>query len=513
MDIGIIVKFVLVFPEREREQIASWGLICLHTTFFASVTLQQINFEVATMRKHFILAAVAAISLQSAHAVVIVNGVPGEDADSMSPFETLQAAVNFANAGSETEIEIHTNGPIPGMTVENVPLNHGLTIRAGAGFSPVINTGLVLAPANTTPPLITLTNLNVITTLLGTPLIVGCDVTATNCVFSTTPQAGTSAYGPAVTAAYPTSSTLSTLAMTSCTMIGHHGLQAGRGARDYVLTQCVVEGRPTDLPPGFSHGIGHNMNWTSSFGARMGTAQGFTEISEPRTLTLNRTVVRGGRPLGWPYPTLDPAFHYPNENNTIGPVTATNTVFEGLNINGSAEASRINYPTLPANQNPNSTFVHCTSRSNASFGTWVFQNGLQAVTHTFKNSLFDNPNSYGIMKESNSNVTLVGDANTYNVVAPGWGLILPDGTPLPAFEATEINYAGTGGVPNLTGSYGNLVGPHPMVTAKALAVAPAVTTDKDDQPRPMPAGATRSDIGADEINESAPTAVGDWNLY
>lgn len=347
------------------------------------------------MRKHICFVAAIAISLQSAHALVIVNGAAGEDLDNASPFETLQAAVDYANANAETVIEIQTNGPLIGMSLEGVTLNQPLTIQAGSGFSPVLISPLILLPANTTE-LITLKGLEVSTQGLATPLLVGCSVTATNCIFNANP-AGGGAYGPAVTAALESPDSDGILTLESCTLIGHIGLEAGRACRIYNLTRCVVEGRPVDLPPVFSVGISNAMNWRSGYATRLGSAQGFAEISEPRALNLTNCIVRGGVPLGWPNSTLDPAY-YANENSTIGPVTAINTVFDGLNIGGRAEASRILNPALPANQNPGSQFLHCTFRSADAWGGLLLSRRaaghLHLLEHSFRSALVQLRDSY-----------------------------------------------------------------------------------------------------------------------
>jgi len=46
------------------------------------------------MKSLIITMAIAAIAAQS-QAVIVVNGVAGEDLDGVSPFETLQAAAVF----------------------------------------------------------------------------------------------------------------------------------------------------------------------------------------------------------------------------------------------------------------------------------------------------------------------------------------------------------------------------------------------------------------------------------
>ncbi len=463
------------------------------------------------MYKRLFLAACAAVSLGSAEAVVVVNGVPGEDVDNASPFETLQAALDFANNGAETVIEIQTPGPILGASLRGKLINHPLSIQAGTGFTPTITSGLDLLPTTGTA-LITLTGLNVSTTGQGTPLIIGTSITADNCIFNANP-AGGGAYGPGATAAVESNITTATVTMTSCTMIGHIGLQTGRAARDYILTRCLAIGKPTDLPPVFSQGINNNMNWFSSFASRMGAAEGYVEIAEPRTLTLNQCTVRGGVPLAWPTSTLG-TVHYQNENNTIGPVTATNTVFDALNVPGGAagEASRINHPELPPNQSPNSTFRHCTFRSANAFGAF-FTFGGQPATYNFTNCLLDSMLSnygIGVNDPAVGSVTLTGDANAYHV--PAGVELYPFGRP--AFEATKHFYIGnTATEANLTDVFGSLLRAHEDVVAEAVLTVPPTVFDKDGNPRPLPVSALLADIGADEINETAPAAVNEWSVY
>jgi hypothetical protein len=460
------------------------------------------------MYKKIVLAAFAAINLGSAEAVVVVNGVAGEDADGLPPFRTIQAALDYANNNGDPVVDIQTTRPnFLGASLRGKELNLPITIQNSSATT--ITTGLDLLPTTGTH-LITLKNLNVSTTGLGTPLIVGTSITADDCIFNANP-AGGGAYGPAVTAAVESNTTTATLTMTSCTMIGHIGLQAGRAARDYILTRCVAVGQTTDLPPQFAQGINNNMNWFSSYAFRMGAANGFQEITEPRALTLNQCLVRGGVPLAWPTTTLD-ASYYQQENSTIGPVTATNTVFDALNINGPGEANRLNHPSLPPNQDIDSMFIHCTFRSANAWGLFYFFGG-QPTTYTWTNCLFDMMlGNYGIGVDPGAagSVTLAGDGNAYHV--PSGNELYPYGSP--AFETSKHLYIGnTAAGANLTDSMGSLLYPHEDVVAEAIVLIPPVLTDKDRNPRPMPVSALFSDIGADEVDETAPSAVRDWSLY
>jgi hypothetical protein len=461
------------------------------------------------MYKKLILAALAAVSIGSAQAVVVVNGAIGEDADGVSPFETLQAALDFATSNTETLIEIETPGPIPGATLRERTLNHPITIQAAPGFFPTLSSGLDLLPTTGTQ-MITLNRLNVSTVGVLTPLIVGTSITANECTFNTNPAPG--AYGPAVTAAVEARYTTGTLTMTDCTLIGHWGLEAGRAIRDYNLTRCEVIGQVTDLHPGYSPGIINSMNWYSSYAYRMGTAQGFVEIQEPRTLNLNQSIVRGGYPLGWPAYTLG-VEHVEQENNTLGPITATNTVFDHLYINGvRGEATRIGNASLPPTQNLSSTFTHCTFRSDNAWGMFYLY-ATQPTTHTFVNNLFDSMFAgygIGVDPSAGTTITLTGDANAYHI---------PEGTELfpyesPQFEATKRNSIGNSAVAaNLTNSMGSLLLAHEGVVAQAVPTIPLTLVDKDGHNRPMPMVAAFSDIGADEVDETDTSHVSDWSVY
>jgi len=460
------------------------------------------------MLKNFMLIAVFGASFYCAQAAVVVNGVVGED-DGSSPFETIQAALDYANDGSETVIEIQTNGPLAGASLSGRVLNHPLTIQSGNSFTPLLTTGLDLLPT-TGSELITLSGINVQTTGLNTPLIVGCSLTATNCIFNANPIGG-GAYGPGVTAAVPSPETTGVLTMTSCSLIGHQGLQAGRSCRDYILTRCEIIGQPTDLHPVFSVGIFNNMNWFSSFAYRMDSNVGLQVIDEPRTLTIDSCIVRGGVPLGWPNRTLD-ATHYQNENSTIGPITAVNTVFDALGLPGQpGESNQLNNPNLPPTQDVTTVFRHCTFRSVNDWGIFYFYGG-QPTTYTFQNCLFDTPSCvYGIgIDGAATGVTLAGDANTYYMPA-GVELFPPGASP---FEATKHFYLGASTAdPLLTNATGGLVTAHASVVAQALPTVPPIIVDKDGQPRPRPVSALASDIGADEIDETDTSAVYEWSLF
>jgi len=426
-------------------------------------------------------------------------GYPPSKLCRLPPFSALSS--------NESTIEIQTNGSIAGFSLDSMAMPHPLTIQAGAGYQPVINSTLSLVPADTTP-LITLRNLNVNTAGSIAPLAVGGNLTAINCIFNANPAGGGN-YVSGVSAAYPSPTTTATLTLTSCTLRGHNGLQAGRSCENYIIDRCDITGQVTDLAPVYSGGIINSMNWYTTFGSRMDATQGLDVISTPRVVTITNSTVHGGVPLAWP-PTTLPNTYYQDEFNTVGPVNAVNTVFDSQNINGAGEANRISTSVLPAPQNTSSTFKHCTFRSANAWGAFYFYGGPPA-TYTYLNCLFDNVKpAYGIGLDPKATaVTLAGDGNAYYMPA-GSELYPYNLTP---FEATEHSYLDSQQTdPPLTDNYGNLQQPKALVVANALPLTPPVLQDKDGNPRPMPASAARSDIGADEIDETAPAAISDWAM-
>ncbi len=475
------------------------------------------------MLSRLCLTMTCALAAGSLHAVVIVDGVPGGDADNASPFETLAAAVQYANANVDPVIEIHTNGPLPGVYFADTALATPLTIQAGAGFSPVINSAVHFLPTNDSQQ-VNLLNITISTNLeegpTTAPLHVGCNLTATNCIFNANPASGK--YQPAVTCAVPSTGSESTLTLTSCTLTGHSGLEAGRSCSEYIINKCIIEAIPTALDPRFSPGIANARNFPSglSSGPRMGAELGFNEITVPRSVTINDSVVRGGMPLGWPSNANGLVWHV-NENSTIGPVTATNTVFVPLrNTVAAAQASVIGNPSLPQNQDASLTLRHCTFSGQTpvtggiAFGFLYFP-ATQPATHTIVNCFFDGPSTnYAVFNPTGSTQVLQGDANSYNV-RPDRELIVTGGAaPGVPFESTQvISFDAIPTDPAITDTSGNLLVKDSRVVANAVTLLPPVLTDKDGQVRPMPVTALRSDVGADEVDESIPSSVRDWSVY
>lgn len=528
-----------------------------------------------------ILITAATLSLTAfSHANVIVNAVAGEDVDGNSPFETLQAGLNAAIATSDSVIEIQTNGLIPGAWVgPATTILTDITIRAGVGNTPTLTSNLMFNPANGTTCTITLKNLTIRPTIRQndfptpgggdsgryTPLVVGCNLIAEDCKFGDNfngPVSGAYPYG--VSAATGSSDTNASITLTRCHLRGHNGMAAGRSVRDYTLTDCLIEGVATSFDNWYSAGILNLFNYEHDFVSRL-SSPAYQEVTQPRSLTLNRCIVRAPKPLCWPGDTL-PNSYYQNENSTIGPVTATNTVFVGVDETPpsgldpyqyaySAFSSRLGSSQLPPNQNPSATFTHCTFTSNnqswegdpaiAGDGDpFVEPNRLQgairiqginqvAVTDRFVNCLFDVPRAdyaIGVDQPSHTTATVVlGDANAYRTLtgreyvdlsdAPGSGNFEGNGlaTTLAAFEAT-IRYpaASTFADARLTDNSGTVITPvsQGLITNKAVATVPVVAVDKDNQSRPQPVSAAKSDIGADEVDEGLnPSSVADWTIF
>jgi len=444
---------------------------------------------------------------------VIVNGVTGEDTDGVSPFETLQAAVNYSLVNSATEIEIQTNGPMAGAQIILATMPVPLAIRAGAGYEPVITANLSLIPSNPEQE-VTLEGLRVqLAAGIDCAMWIGCNLTANDCTFRNTPGGG--GYNPAVTACTGGPGTTATLIMNNCTLSGHTGLAAGRSVRDYVLRDCYIEGRVSDLPSFYSHAIGNHMNWAVDFSVRLDGNLGYTTISEPRTLTLERCVVNGGTIIGWPAGTLPTLPYVANETNTIGPIIATNCVFIG------GDAMKVGHPGLPSPNAVSSVFKHCTWRASNYPSQW----GLASLPacpndgHQFWNCLFDMPNAvYGIGTGGTS-VVVTGDANVYNmppdVEFVDYSPAYPDWPSRTPFEATKYTYTGIpAGGPYITWDDGGHVSHSASaVLAEAVPLSPPVTDDVDGDSRPLPAEAAASDIGADEFDEASTSATRNWEVY
>lgn len=457
--------------------------------------------------------AICMAGLTQAQGQVIVNGVAGEDADNASPFETLQAAVEFANNGSETVVEIHTNDPIPGLTFVAAALNHPLTIRAGSGFTPNINSPMSIIPFNATSDLVTLTGLHVEVPGGQVPLLVGTTLTANDCTFITPAGAAEGGYRAAISTGTPSAGSMGTLTLNNCHLEGHVGLEVGRAAKDNILNNCSIYALSSDLSPQFSVGITAIGNWSSGYvNGRYGTTEGFTEIAEPRTVTITNSVVQAGCPIGWPGDGPAANVFYENELNCYGPINATNTVFENLKNDVS-----IGYPSqilnlaVVAPQSPNSTFRHCTFRTEQAWGLWYFRSNFP-VEHRFENCIFDAPKSnYGLAMNDPSVHTFVGDANVYQVSANDmhfnpW---------IPPFETTYHERALVGFEdPTWTLPGGALrEAANPFIVGKAVALTPAVSDDFQGQVRPQPASASANDIGADEVDETNTSSTPDWSVY
>jgi hypothetical protein len=498
------------------------------------------------MKRILVLAASCLLMAGAANAVVTVNGVPGEDNDNVSPFETLHAAVEFANAGSETIIEITTSSLPAGVTFGGENLNHDLTIRAGNSFTPVIGTGLTFNPTNQ-EHLVTLQGLAVInnlTDVVDVPLSVGCNVTATNCVFDSN---ATSATKAAVTCAVASVDSVSTLTLTSCTLRGFTGLEAGRSCRDYVISHCLIEAIPPPAAtnPFYSEGITNARNFSPREGTaptlpRLDENLGFVSISEPRTITITDSIVRAGMPICWPS-SKDAKTWNQAEDHVFGPFNATNTVFQSLRSDAATGfPSTIGAPatSLPADQNIVCSFRHCTFFANTYYADGSTTpaksvNGLLyfvAASHpeiAFWDCLFDCVSSDYLIFDNGAkpdapNAILTGDGNTYHYRGGNQAnrAIIISGSPYQAgviFEATQHDYVSTNNddmsTPIFVDNDGHIVAPDPSVVNHAVALNPPVTTDRDGNPRPLPVAAAHSDIGADEVDETTLSNVADWSVY
>ncbi len=502
------------------------------------------------MIKKLLTTAAIFTAVGSAGAVAIVDGVANGDIDGASPFETLQAAVEFVNSGSETVIEIQTNELPGGLYFADTPLNHDLTIQAGVGFTPVIKDAVHFLPTNEVN-LVTLKDIT-ISTNLGLPvdapttgaLHVGCNLTAVNCIFNSNWE--TLAKNFAVSCAVPSAGTVSTLTMTSCTLKGHSGLETGRAAQEHILDGCLIDVyQPTgDSFPAL--GITNARNFrsglklTSGTGtskqrldARMDGAAGFFTIGQPRNVTLKDTIVRAGTVIGWPTSKEDGLYNV-NENNVFGRINAVNCVFDTVrNPEKQAWPSAFGAGNLPATQDINCAFTHCTFRATSPEETTVTAqmkaaNGLVYFpTNTvgtpivnFTNCLFDAPSVDYLMFDVNSHTDLSGDGNTYHYLKNSThhrGVISGGGS-YPAraeFELTQRTDITelTLSSPTFVDSDGNIVTIDPRIVANAVPTVPVVTTDIHGESRPMPISALKSDIGADEIDETLPASVNDWSVY
>lgn len=492
-----------------------------------------------------LLVAGSVLMAGSASAVVVVDGAAGQDADGMSPFETLQAAVSFANGSSETVIEIHTSDLPAGVDFSGVALNHNLTIQAGASFSPVIRGALQFIPTNQ-EHLVTLQDLSVITNPTNenttVPLSVGCNVTAVNCVFDSNHALATSA---AVSCAVPSAGTISTLTLTSCTLSGYTALETGRSCLNHVLTNCVLIAIPQagTTSPFNSVGLTNSRNFRTRGSAvpsepRMDETAGFTVIQQPRNVTMTNVTIRAGMPICWPS-TKDPLKWNENEHNVFGRINATNCVFESLRSDTTTGfPSSIGQANLPTDQDIVCKFTHCTFFAKAYYAPGSTTpaksvNGLLyflAGSHpevAFYNCLFDSLASDYIIFDhitatgGSPNAILTGDGNTYHFRGGNQQnrAIITTGSPYQAgavFEATQSNYVQTAddmGLPLFVDDDGNIAQNDASVVNRAVVLSPPLTTDKDGDPRPMPAGASFPDVGADETDESQAAAVPEWELF
>jgi hypothetical protein len=229
-----------------------------------------------------------------------------------------------------------------------------------------------------------------------------------------------------------------------------------------------------------------------------------------------------GQLLAWPPDTLESNgnFYYGSLNdNTIGPVTATNCVFDGCN------PVLIGNPWLWDTQAQDSTFTHCTFRTTYGVTGAVRLHSIDPATYTFNNCLFDSPEGiYGIGVEEGANgaSVLAGDGNVY-AIEPGVETVtlltsntVVVGPALPPFEATTHTYAPPADpVAFLTNPDGIMVLDYgkALTGGKAVALAEPVLVDLYQQPRPQPAEATKNDVGAVEFVETPASAVHDWAIY
>lgn len=496
------------------------------------------------MKKVLALAAVTILTAGPLNAAVIVDGVAGGDADNTSPFETLQAAVEFANSSSEPVVEIQTNTLPAGLYFADTALNHDLTIQGGASFNPVIEGPVHFLPTNQAN-LVTLKDLSIVTNATDidttSPLNVGCNLTAINCVFDSN---STTAKKMAVTCAVPSAGTVSTLTLTSCTLRGYGALEAGRACRDHIITNCLLEGLPyqDSGDPAYAYGITNSRNFQSQLGEpRFDELQGFTVIQEPRTITISNSIVRAGMPIAWPT-SKNGAKWNENEHNVFGHFDATNTVFESLR---SAEKtgfpSVIGMSTLPDDQDIVCTFTHCTFFAAPYFidvdGTQVGQKTVNGLLYfpanghnpdvAFWNCLFDAPSTDYLIFDNtataeNPNAILTGDGNTYHFQAGNQAnrAIITTGSPYTAgeiFEATQHEYVSSGtddrGAPTFVDTTGHIEILDPSIVGHGIVLASPLVTDIDGEPRPMPSSVSFPDIGADEVNEQASASVHDWAIY
>jgi len=485
------------------------------------------------MKKFLFTTAMMLALVSPALGVVVVNGQPGED-DGASPFETPQAAVKFAIATQDPVVEIQTNTVSGGITLSPAVdyLQAPLTIRAGAGFSPKFTVPLRLNTATPSQP-ITLDKINV--TLPagsnGAAVYAAGDITMTSCTVSA-PYQGGGHYPVGIKCNLISPENTGSLTLTNCYVDGINGILAGHSIRDYKLTSCTVVGLTSDIGWDTASPVANIMNWYTNDGGALtqildanttmvvatdaaGTTavQALQTVTQPRTLTADQCIMRSnGELLAWPPNSLEgfgTTYYGAQNDNTIGPVNITNTLFDGCN------PLVIGNSYLEATQTPNSVFRHCTFRTQYSVTGAIRLRGNEASTHEFDNCLFDSPQglyAIGIDQAGTGNIQVSGDGNIY-YIKPGTEFVQladlslnPPQTQLPPFEATTHTYtAPAPGNPFATNPSGTITLPFAknLVAAKAVPLTPPVTVDIFGTSRPRPAGAAAADVGIYEFDETA----------
>jgi hypothetical protein len=310
------------------------------------------------------------------------------------------------------------------------------------------------------------------------------------------------------------------LTLNDCVIKGFYGLYVGRSIKDYVVNRCTF----VSVDPSVrvqEYGVIHGGNNPMTPGGPANDEP----INAPapalaRTLTITSSQITAAKPLGWP-PCCAAGWV---DENTIGAVTATNTIFQ--TPAALADGARLtflgSYPNVPQGGPYTHTFTHCTFRS-TQLNTYA--GSSEQMNVVFNDNLFDNPVTYigTIVAVTNpASISLSGNANAWNLPVTNATYGRPAGTNenLTAMQFVSPDYPK---VPIGTEYIRTAVDATDFITTnglllssgfaiaanKAVAVVPAVSTDFQGQTRPQ--GGSSNDLGADEVDETA--AVSDWTLY